>query len=116
MSTKYKKAIILAATVCLILASYVIFNIKDKGQVENSPIVHDTTPPEQELEDWQKESIKEWKSKPVEVIHSKYGDFYYTANPKQYPRSQVADLDMEHEEVTKHTKQVIFNHFVYEKK
>lgn len=118
MSTKYKKVMIIAAAAfCLILASFIIFNVKDKEQVENPPIVDDTTPPQQKLEDWQIESDKKWKSNPVEKLHTEFGDFYHTANPKQFPKSEVADLDLNPEgPLTKDTKQIIHNHFFYEKK
>lgn len=118
MSTKYKKAIIIAATsLSLILLSYVIFNVKYKEQVENPPIVHDTTPPKKELEDWQIEAQNEVLSKPAKKLHTKVGDFFYTANPKQFPRSEVADLDLNPEApLTKNTKLIIHRHYFYEKR
>lgn len=116
MSTKHKKAIIIAASLCLILASYIIFNIKDKEQVEKPPIVHDTTPPKEEIEDWKLKIHEEWTSKPAEKVHTEFGEFFHTTNPKQFPKGEVADLDLNPEaQITKDTKQIIQNHFFYEK-
>lgn len=116
MNKKYiRRATIIAAS-CLVLMSalFIVRELIVNKQVVDSTI-NDTTPPKKALSDWQNEYNRKALTEPAERVVTEYGDFYYAPFPKQFPRDEVANLDIE-EEVTKDTNQVIVRGYFYEKK
>lgn len=115
MNKKYKLSIIIALACLVLLVSFIIVRgLMDHKQSLDTAI-NDTTPPKKELLDWQEEYDRKVRTEPADRVATKYGDFYYAPSPKQFPRSEIANLDVD-DEVTQHTKQVILKGYYYEKK
>lgn len=55
------------------------------------------------------------RSEPAEKVVTDHGVFYYAPFPKEFPRDEIANRDID-EEVTEDTNQVIIMGFYYEKK
>lgn len=115
---KYLRRSIIIASCCLVLMSafYIIRELIDNKQVVDSTINDsDTTPPKKALADWQIEYDRKVRTEPAERVVTEYGEFYYAPFPKQFPRDEVANLDID-EEVTEDTNQVIERGYFHEKK
>ncbi|WP_251036060.1 hypothetical protein [Paenibacillus sp. ISL-20] len=113
---KYLRRATIIAASCFVLMSafFIIRELIDNKQVVDSTI-NDTTPPKKALSDWQIEYDRKARTEPAERVVTEYGDFYYAPFPKQFPRDEVANLDID-EEVTEDTNQVIVKGYFYEKK
>lgn len=116
MNKKYLRRSIIIALCCLVLMSafFIIRELIDNKQVVDSTINdNDTTPPKKE--DWQIEYERKARTEPAEKVVTEHGVFYYAPFPKQFPRDEIANRDID-EEVTEDTNQVIIKGYFYEKK
>ncbi|MFB4321499.1 hypothetical protein [Paenibacillus lautus] len=116
MNKKYLRRSIIIASCCLVLMSgfFLIRELIDNKQVVDSSN-NDTTPPKETLEDWQIEYDRKVRSEPAEKVVTEHGVFYYAPFPKEFPRDEIANRDID-EEVTEDTNQVIIKGYYYEKK
>ncbi|EFU40584.1 hypothetical protein PVOR_16919 [Paenibacillus vortex V453] len=113
---KYITRAIVISSCCLVLmgAFFIIRELIDSKQVVDSTI-HDVTPPKEALPDWKIEYSRKARTEPAEKVVTEHGEFYYAPFPKQFPRDEVANRDMD-EVVTEDTNQVIIRGYFYEKK
>lgn len=115
MNKKYIFTMIIASACLVLLGSFfMVRGLIDQRQSLHTTINH-ATPSKKELLDWQKEYDRKVQTEPAERVVTKYGDFYYAPSPKQFPRGEIANLDVD-DEVTQHTKQVVLKGYYYEKK
>lgn len=119
MKRKYVKVIITASCCLLLIVGFgMIRKLIDHNQVDKQveeSTIKETTPPKKAIPDWAKEYDRRVRTEPAEMVVTKYGDFYYAPFPKQFPRDEIANLDID-EEVTKRTNQIVFRGYYYEKR
>lgn len=119
MKRKYVKVIITASCCLLLIVGFgMIRKLIDHKQVEKQveeSTIKETTPPKTAIPDWAKEYDRRVRTEPAEMVVTEYGDFYYAPFPKQFPRDEIANRDID-EEVTKRTNQIVFRGYYYEKR